>query len=152
MVVSLVFGLVVATALLLLSVFGTGWRIGEGKLILGRGEVSARAMDHARRQGVQVIAAYDRGLLADPSWRSRATDLRIVAAPHKGAARHHWDLGQPFDPDVSGPAALLLLQAEPPICAVGPNESWIAGPGFAEGQRITLTLAFPACLMDVSRG
>ncbi|MFN8680349.1 ArnT family glycosyltransferase [Paracoccus sp. P2] len=153
--VSLTLGLVVAIALPLLTVFGTGWRTGEGKLILarhlGRGEVSARAMDYARRQGVQVIAAHDRGLLAYLSWQARATDLRIVAAPHKGAARHHWDLVQPFASDASGPAALLLLQAQPPGCALGPNESWIAGPGFAEGQRITLTLTSPACLMEITR-
>lgn len=153
--ISLSLGLAIAIALPLLTVFGTGWRTGDGTLFLarylGRAEVSARAMDYARRQDVQTIAADDRGLLADLSWQSRGTGLRIVAVPHPGPPRHHWDLEQPFDPGSPDPVVLLLLQSDPPPCATGPTESWLAGPGFAEGQRVTLTLVSASCLMGIHR-
>lgn len=153
--ISLSLGLAIAVALPLLTIFGTGWRTGDGRLLLarylGRAEVSTRAMDYARRQAVRTIAAHDRALLADLSWQARATGLRIAAAPHPGPPRHHWDLAQPLGPADPGPVALLLLHAAAPPCATGPAESWIAGPGFAEGQRLTLTLVSAPCLMEIRR-
>lgn len=149
---SLALGAAVAIALPLIATFGTGWRIGEGPLILsrylGRAEVSQRAMDFASRNGATVIVASDRSLLADLSWQSHGTGLEIAATPHDGPPRHHWDLALPLEADPGTPVVLLMQGTEPPSCATGPSERWIAGPGFAEGRQMSLVLTTPECLTE----
>ena len=143
----------VATGLAL-TIFGTGVTLRDGSLALarylGREEVSLRAMDFARRNGAGLIAAYDRGLLADLSWQARDSQIAIAAAPHAGSPRHHWDLVLPLDPALAGPV-VLLQRGAPPACATGPVENWTAGPGFAEGRAFSLSLATPACLKASAR-
>lgn len=151
---SLGLGVLIALALPLLTIFGTGWRLGNGSLALarylGREEVSIRALDFAQRNGAGLIAANDRDLLADLSWQARDTQIAIAAAPHDGAPRHHWDLMLPLDPAVARPVVLLQRGAAP-SCATGPAEDWTAGPGFAEGRAFSLSLVTPACLKASAR-
>ena len=149
---SLALGAAVAIALPLIATFGTSWRIGDGPLILsrylGRAEVSRRAMDFATRNGAAVIVASDRGLLADLSWQSHGSGLEIAATPHDGPPRHHWDLALPLTAAPGTPVVLLMQGAEPPACATGPSDHWIAGPGFAEGRQMSLVLTTPECLTE----
>lgn len=151
---SLGLGVLIALALPLLTIFGTGVTLRDGSLALarylGREEVSLRAMDFAQRNGAGLIAAYDRGLLADLSWQARDSQIAIAAAPHAGSPRHHWDLVLPLDPALAGPV-VLLQRGAPPACATGPVENWTAGPGFAEVRAFSLSLATPACLKASAR-
>lgn len=152
--VSLAIGLAIAILLPVLTVFGTSWRVPasldpERPLILarylGRAEVSDRAMRFALEHGATSILAADRDLLADLSWQARDTSLRIVATPHDGPARHHWDLAFPYD--ASRDSQPVLLRRGPPTgCESGPADSWTAGPGFAEGETFSITTVSPSCL------
>ena len=167
-------GLAVAVALPLLSVFGTNWRGPDGRLLLarylGRAEVSGQAIAFAQANGARTIVVGDRGLLADLDWQARGTGIRVMATPHDGPPRHHWDLVKPFDPAVPGPVVVLQPGPQPVVCAPAaatpaapsapaapgraeglPSLSWTAGPGFAEGRVFSLSLTFPDCLMDVFR-
>lgn len=144
---SLALGLAVSLALPAAKIWGTAWRLPNGDLALarylGRDAVSDRALAFARAQGAGVIVAGDRDLLADLSWQARGS-IAVRALPHDGAPRHHWDLIYRYDPaETPGPVA-LLTRGPAPACAAGlaplTQESWIAGPGFAEGQGFTLTL------------
>ncbi|MFB2531474.1 ArnT family glycosyltransferase [Paracoccus sp. p4-l81] len=146
---SVAVGLALAVALPLLTVIGTEWRLGD-RLALGRylghHALADRALDGAQAAGAVAIVAHDRGLLADLSLFGKPRGLAVHAAPFAGPPRHHWDLALPLPANLPGPVAALTLPGDPlPDCA-RLLDQWTAGPGFLEGETLSLSLADATCL------
>ena len=154
-------GINVALAVLVPVLFANAERIpaGNGRLLgyryLGRAEMSAMIADAARREGLGVILARDRGLLADLNLRLIDDPLKVYALPSPGRPRHFYeqetavpsDLGEdalfiafrmdlPCDPALATPLAVLSAdrgtyrRKELPLWRVTPEcvAEWRAGP------------------------
>lgn len=150
--VALGLGLALSLAFPVLKVFGTDLRQGNGRPIfaryLGHSEVATWVITTANDQGAQTIVARDRDLLADLSWFSAGTDLRVRAIPPQGVPAHHWEMTAAFDA-AQDPAPLVLLRSTAPLpCPTATEVARLdAPPGFAGGDTLILyRLADPACL------
>ncbi len=149
MALSLAVGLAVAVALPLATLWGTEWRLGAGKPLalsryLGHRDLAQRALSAAQGAGAAVIVADDRALLADLSRYGHDQTIAVHAAPWPGVPRHHWDLARPLPVGTTEPLAWLTLTPVPACARIA--DQWIAGPGFAEGETVSLALADRACL------
>lgn len=150
---SLAIGLVLS---LLLPVLRIGLIPGAEGLLrrnFGHAEIGARALDFARGHGATTLVATERDLLALLSWAARGEPLAIRALPRDGAPEHHWDLLYPLSAD-DQPVVAVTYDA-PPACDEGAaplaSDAWTAGPGFAAGHKVVLSL-LPAGCRPLLRG
>lgn len=107
---------------------------------LGRAEVSRQAASLARAEGLAVIVARDRDMLADLFYTLRDEELTIHAEPRPGPPAHHYAQAHPLPP---GPGAVLYLtlSADRPTCRPGAPEpqalaGWRPGEGYYAGRSI----------------
>jgi 4-amino-4-deoxy-L-arabinose transferase-like glycosyltransferase len=134
----LAINLAVALALPVAAVFADSWRIGGGNLVLARwvgpAEVSRRAAEIARAEGLDTIVSDSRELLADLFYTLRDSGLAIHAPPPEGFPAHHYAQKHPLPP---GPGDVLYVthSAEDPDCAgATPVTAWRPELGFFTGE------------------
>ncbi|MDV7141376.1 glycosyltransferase family 39 protein [Tropicimonas sp. TH_r6] len=113
----------VAILLPLLTVFGTGLRVGpDGDLLLarylGRSEMSQTILDIAEREGVGIIVADDRDVLADLFYFNRDGDVDVYARPETGRPSNHYVLKYSLPEEVTGPLLYVRKRnRQPGNCA-----------------------------------
>lgn len=149
---SIGFGGVIALAFPALKVFGTDLLRADGRPVLsrylGHADIARWALATVADEGARSLVARDRDLLADLSWFSVGTGLRIRAFPPHGLPAHHWEMTAPFNP-ARDPNALILLRSTAPLPCPTAREvaRHRAAPGFAGGETLILyRLSDPACL------
>ncbi len=114
----------VALLLPLLTVFGTGLRLGpEGDLLLarylGRSEMSQTILDIAAREGVDVVVADDRDVVADLFYFNRGGPIAVYARPETGRPSNHYVLKHSLPEEVTGPILYVRKRnRQPGNCAV----------------------------------
>ncbi|MFC7703163.1 ArnT family glycosyltransferase [Plastorhodobacter daqingensis] len=154
MIASLVINGLIALALPVAVTQAETLRRPDGVLLLkrhlGQEAISRRALDAARELGLDVIVAHDRGLLADLFYRTRDGGPSIYSLPLRNPVPHHYALLYPIPPGLDRPMLYLTFSGQARACddpAVEQREvlGWTAGPGTAEGQRLSLLQVPPGC-------
>jgi 4-amino-4-deoxy-L-arabinose transferase-like glycosyltransferase len=149
---SLAITLAIALGLPLAKVWGTGTVLPNGHLALarylGHGAVAQRSFSFAQAQGAKTVIAGDRDLLADLSFFA-PPGARVRATPWDGTPRHYWDMELALqNADLRLSLVLLTRERQPPCPALA-QEQWQAGPGFAQGDTLSLFLLPPDCYAQV---
>ncbi len=150
--------LAVTLALPVAVVFADTLRLPSGELALaryvGRDEVSLRAAEVARAEGLDTLVARDRGFLADFFYTLRDSGLGLYAEPVAGFPPHHYAQTRALPKD--GAAVLYVTRdAAGPVCAAGapapePVARWLPEAGFVTSEIHTFRVA-RACWDDIPR-
>ncbi len=127
---------------------------GESALrrLMGRAELADRFAALARVEGVDVIVAENRGLLADLLHVARAARrdgaLTIHAPPPEGAPANHFEMTIPAPPALGRPALFLTGSATPPalpgLRAARLVETITPQSGFFRGRAVRVWRMEPA--------
>ena len=125
-------------ALPVAAVYADRWRIGSGNLVLaryvGQSDLSRRAAEVARTEGLDTLVSDNRATLADFFYTLRGSGLSIYAEPEAGFPPHHYAQKHPLPP---GPGEVLYITraADGPVC----RSRWRyprAGGELAAGARL----------------
>ncbi len=137
LVLALAINLAVTAALPLAAVYADRLRLGSGNLLfaryVGEADLSRRAAEIARENGLDTLVSGNRAMLADFFYTLRASGLALYAEPVAGFPPHHYAQKYPLPP---GPGDVLYItrDADGPACAPGisPEEvaSWTPELGF----------------------
>ena len=115
----LAINLAVTAALPVAAVFADRWRIGDNLVLaryVGQGDLSRRAAEAARAEGLDTLVSGNRAMLADFFYTLRDSGLAIYAEPVAGFPPHHYAQKHPLPP---GPGEVLYVTRSPegPACA-----------------------------------
>ncbi len=152
----LALNLLIAVAVPLLTVFGTGLRGGpHGDLLLsrylGREEMSQAILDAARSQGLDTIVAEDRDVLADLFYFSRNGPIRVYARPVDDRPTNHYELKHSMPRALEGPVLLVAKRRDPKVdCAVIPVDHIQPETGAYSRRSQKLFRVDAKCLVDRS--
>lgn len=142
---TLVLGSIVAIALPLMTIAGTGLRLPNGELAmaryLGRSELVSTGLSRAREAGADAIVANDRSILAELFYQLREEKQVLPRAlPETGVPSSHYALLYPLKAGEAKNPLYLAIADSLPACFGGeaPVARWTAGPGFVEGREIGL--------------
>ena len=153
-------GINLALAVLVPVLFANAERIpaGNGRLLgyryLGRAEMSAMIADAARDEGLGVILARDRGLLADLNLRLIDDPLRVYAMPSPGRPRHFYEQETAVPEDLSEDALFIAFRMDLP-CGTDqarPLGTLSADRGTYRGKQIGIWRVTPACIETWRQG
>jgi lipid A galacturonosyltransferase RgtD len=143
--VGLALNLAVSLALPLATLRADTLRLPSGDLLfaryVGRADVSRRAAEIARAEGLDTLVSGSREMLADFFHTLRDGDIAIHAEPVAGFPPHHYAQTRPLPP---GPGAVLYLtrDAGGPACAAGARPERIASWRPDEGYTTREIFAF----------
>ena len=156
---TLVLGGIVAIALPLLTIVGTGLRLPNGKLAmaryLGSSELVSTGLSRAREAGADAIVANDRSILAELFYQLRDEKQMLTRAlPETGVPSSHYALLYPLKPGEAKNPLFLTSADGLSACLAGeePVAHWTAGPGFVEGREIGLWRLPPQCIPESVNG
>ncbi|MER2510311.1 MAG: glycosyltransferase family 39 protein [Amaricoccus sp.] len=141
LIASFAVNLAVTIALPLTTLFADSLRLGSGDLLLaryvGRADVSRRAAEIARREGLDTLVSGDRAILADFFYTLRDSGLVLRAEPTKGFPPHHYAQKHPLTPG-GGDVLLVTRSLDGPACAPGitPREvaRWTPTDGYSKRE------------------
>lgn len=96
--------------------------------VTGRAAFAEAAAATAAAEGLSMIVAGNRGLLADFAHALRDAPVAVRAVPPEGAPRHHFEMAMPYR-DGEGPALFVGFEAGSPpalpgLRATGPVVVW----------------------------
>lgn len=77
---------------------------------IGREDMSLRIFELADEQGLDIVVAADRDILADLMYTGRGRGVQVLAVPPTGRAPHHYALNFPYK--AQGREFLLILAAK----------------------------------------
>ena len=140
--IGLAINLALTAALPVAAVYADRWRIGSGNLVLaryvGQSDLSRRAAEVARTEGLDTLVSDNRATLADFFYTLRGSGLSIYAEPEAGFPPHHYAQKHPLPP---GPGEVLYVTraADGPVCrsdGVTPEQvaSWRPELGFITSE------------------
>ncbi|SDI62527.1 ArnT family glycosyltransferase [Aliiruegeria lutimaris] len=117
--VSMGIHLLLAVLLPVLTVFGTGLRLGaDGELLLarylGRSDMSQSILEAAKTRGVRAIVADDRDVLADLFYFNKDGPIAVYARPVSGRAPNHYVLKHSMPSDLTEPVLFVSKQKNAP--------------------------------------
>ncbi|MHC0054484.1 ArnT family glycosyltransferase [Actibacterium sp. D379-3] len=122
----------------------------DGKPLLARyigiADVSRRAQAVAETQGVSVLVAQNRSLLADLYYTLRDTDLRIYALPRPGQPGSYYEQVFPVPASLAEPALFLTDGATAPCTGAQPLAEWQPAEGAYARKTLRIFRLAPGCL------
>lgn len=134
---SFAINLAITLALPVTTLFADSLHVGHDLLLsryVGRADVSRKAAEIARANGLGTLVSGDRSLLADFFYTLRDSGLALYAEPVAGFPPHHYAQKHPLP---QGPGDVLFIGRDPggPACLAGaqPIEiaSWRPSQGFS---------------------
>lgn len=150
---SLLLNATVALALPLLTVFATGLRLGpDGSLLLerylGRSDMSRAILEIAAREGVDIIVADDRDVLADLFYFNRDGEVTVYARPETGRPSNHYVLKYSLPAEVTGPILFVRKRNRQPGRCDVPLLEHIAPEDGAYARRSQKVFLIDASCLD----
>ncbi len=130
---TLVLGSIVAIALPLMTIAGTGLRLPNGELAmaryLGRSELVSTGLSRAREAGADAIVANDRSILAELFYQLREEKQVLPRAlPETGVPSSHYALLYPLKAGEAKNPLYLAIADSLPACFGGERRRLRAGP------------------------
>ncbi len=154
MALSLVLNGLIALAVPVAAAQAETLRRPDGELLLrrylGQEAISRTAIEVAAAQGLDVIVAHDRGLLADLFYRTRDGGPHILAVPQRNPVPHHYALIYPIPAGLDGEVLYLTFARDARPCqdpAVPQTEvhRWTPDTGTARGMELSLRRVPASC-------
>jgi hypothetical protein len=111
---------------------------------LGRANLSQQIAQAAASQGLHVVVASNRDILADLFYTERDAGLDIYAVPPRGRADNYYEQMRALPADMAGD--VILVGPAPLGCAAALPPQALQGIGNWAGRDLTWTKLAAACL------